>query len=253
MKKVIVLFKNENNLDLILKSYLHLKNNFGFEILPIYIKDVAYKTRISDTMVTSSEAFKILSELDDNFIEKVKLKLVQYKIEHELLILNGVSINEIKDYLKSADLLMLEQGMFLSDLLIDFLEISFRPLIILRENVINFNNLAIVSNDGVKVNNSVYNFLNLFSKLDYKTFPVLTWNFKSSNHHLLELLKNKGYNSLVMSFSSKFDSIEDFYLAANKHDLIIMGNLSRSFFFEKVTNRTGLNLLENLKTPIFIG
>ncbi|MGL6168880.1 MAG: hypothetical protein ACRC0Y_11390 [Fusobacteriaceae bacterium] len=253
MKKVIVLLKNENDLDLIFKSYQNLKNNFGFEILPIYIKDVAYKTRISDTMITSGEAFKILSELEDNFIKKVNLKLAQYRIKHELLILDGVGANEIKGYLKSADLLMLQQGIFLSDLLIDFLEMTFRPVIILRENVINFDNLAVVSNDGVKVNNSVYNFLNLFPQLNCETFPVLTWNFKSDDHHLLELLKNKGYNSLVMSFSSKFDSIEDFYYAANKSDLVIMGNLSRSFFFEKITNRTGLNLLENLKTSIFIG
>ncbi|MGL4989422.1 MAG: hypothetical protein ACRC5F_09320, partial [Cetobacterium sp.] len=89
--------------------------------------------------------------------------------------------------------------------------------------------------------------------LDIEKFPILTWNCKNDKHGLVELLKNKGYESCVTKFNSKSSSIHDFYSSASKFDLVIMGNLSRSFFLEKITNRTGLNLLENLKTPIFIG
>ncbi|MGL5638103.1 MAG: hypothetical protein ACRCW7_01990 [Cetobacterium sp.] len=42
MKKVVVFFKNGNNLDLILKSYQNLKTHFGFQIIPVYIRDIAY-------------------------------------------------------------------------------------------------------------------------------------------------------------------------------------------------------------------
>ena len=36
-------------------------------------------------------------------------------------------------------------------------------------------------------------------------------------------------------------------------DLLIMGNLSRSYFFEKIIGKNGIKLLEKGKAPIFIG
>ncbi|MGL5934653.1 MAG: hypothetical protein ACRCZI_03405 [Cetobacterium sp.] len=253
MKKVVVLLKNGSDLDLILKSYAYLRSHFGFEIVPLYIRDIAYRTRISETMINSGGAVHILNELEDEFIVKTKKALSDFKIKAELIIQSSVSVDDIKNYLKTADLLMLEQGVFLNDLFIELLKISFRSILVLRGKPVNFENLSIISNDGVKVNNSVYNFLNLFPTLDIEKFPILTWNCNYDKHGLVELLKNKGYESSITKFNSKSSSIQDFYSNANKFDLVIMGNLSRSFFLEKITNRTGLNLLENLKTPIFIG
>lgn len=253
MKKVVVLFKNGNNLDLILKSYQNLKTHFGFQIIPVYIRDIAYRAPISESLLNSGEAAHVLNGMEDEFIAKIKAEFKKHNINTELLIQSKVGVDEVKTLLKTADLLMLEQSSYLNDLFLELLKISFRSIIVLRGKPVNFENLAIISNDGVKVNKSVYNFLNLFPNLDSDCFPILTWNCDYEKHHLLELLKNKGYCGEIIPFSSKHESLEDFYFVGNKYDLIIMGNLSRSFFMEKITNRTGLNLLENLNTPIFIG
>ena len=177
----------------------------------------------------------------------------KYKIETELLVQSEVGVDEIKTLLKTADLLMLEQSIYLNDLFLELLKISYRPIIVLRNKPLTFENFSIVSNDGVKINKSVYNFLTLFPNLDLESIPILTWNCDYEKHYLVDLMKNKGLSSDAINFNSKDDTLKDFSFALNKSNLIIMGNLSRSFFFEKITNRTGLNLLENLNTSLFIG
>lgn len=253
MKKVVVLLKNGNDLDLILKSFLYLKTHFEFEIVPIYVRDIAYKIPISETVLNSGGAAEILNAMEDDFVAQVHESFKKYQIETELLVQSEVGVDEVKTLLKTADLLMLEQSLYLNDLFLELLKIAYRPIIVLRNTPLNFDGVSIVSNDGVKVNKSVYNFLTLFSNLNVKNIPILTWNCNYEKHYLVDLMQNKGLSSDVINFTSKDDTLKDFYFALNKFNLVIMGNLSRSFFFEKITNRTGLNLLENLNTSLFIG
>ena len=253
MKKVVVLLKNGNDLNLILKSFLYLKTHFGFEIVPIYIRDIAYKIPISETVLNSGGAAEILNAMEDDFVAQVHEAFKKYQIETELLVQSEVGVDEVKTLLKTADLLMLEQSIYLNDLFLELLKIAYRPIIILRNKPLTFENFSIVSNDGVKINKSVYNFLTLFPNLDTDNIPILTWNCDYEKHYLVDLMKNKGLSSDVINFNSKDDTLKDFYFALNKFNLVVMGNLSRSFFFEKITNRTGLNLLENLNTSLFIG
>ena len=253
MKKVVVLLKNGNDLNLILKSFLYLKTHFGFEIVPIYIRDIAYKIPISETVLNSGGAAEILNAMEDDFVAQVHEAFKKYQIETELLVQSEVGVDEVKTLLKTADLLMLEQSIYLNDLFLELLKIAYRPIIVLRNKPLTFENFSIVSNDGVKINKSVYNFLTLFPNLDTDNIPILTWNCDYEKHYLVDLMKNKGLSSDVINFNSKDDTLKDFYFALNKFNLVVMGNLSRSFFFEKITNRTGLNLLENLNTSLFIG
>ena len=253
MKKVVILLKNGNDLDLIFKSYLHLKTHFGFDIVPMYIRDIAYKIPISETVLNSGGAAEILNEMEDDFVAQVNTALKKYKIETELIVQSEVGVDEVKTLLKTADLLMLEQSVYLNDLFLELLNIAYRPIIILRNKPLTFENVSIVSNDGVKINKSVYNFLTLFPNLDTDSIPILTWNCNYEKHYLVDLLKNKGLSADVINFNSKDDTLKDFYFALEKSNLVLMGNLSRSFFVEKINNRTGLNLLENLNTSIFIG
>ncbi|WP_297598987.1 hypothetical protein [uncultured Cetobacterium sp.] len=253
MKKVLVLFKNNTDLNLTIKSYLCLKKKFGFNIIPLYIRDITYRTPIRETIVNSGSATELLNEIEDDFILKVKKAFLENGINDELIVRSEVSAETIKTFLKTADLIMLEEGLSLNELFLELLKILYRPLIILRNKPLSFDNISIVSNDGVKINKSVYNFINLFSSSTIENIHVLTWNCDYEKHHLLELLKNKGINGELINFNSKDDTISNFYFALGKSSLVIMGNLSRSFFLEKITNRTGLNLLENIDTPIFIG
>ena len=84
MKKVLVLFKNNADLDLIVKSYLCLKKDFGFDIVPLYVRDITYRTPIRETLVNSGSATELLNEIEDESILKVKKALLAYNIDKEL-------------------------------------------------------------------------------------------------------------------------------------------------------------------------
>lgn len=251
MKKALVMFRNGSDLDLILKSYKNLNHFFGFKIIPIYIKDIAYTIPIRETIVNSGIASRMLHDIEDKFIDTIRDKLKEYDINEKLLIETGISGTSIKNHLKYCDLLLLDQDFVLNDLFLDILKNLYRPVIVLRNKILSFNKIGVISNDGVKVNKSTYNFISLFPDID--TIDMYTWNYTDDSNYLRDLIKDKGININISHCSSNSSDITDLYNKLNDYDLIVMGNLSRSFFFEKITNRMGLNFLENINTSIFIG
>jgi hypothetical protein len=54
-------------------------------------------------------------------------------------------------------------------------------------------------------------------------------------------------------FNQQFNTKDEFFQRMNEFDFIIMGNLSKSFFFEKITKRMGVEIIEKAIKPIFIG
>ncbi len=249
MKKALVIFKSGDNLNLIIESCLSLKKEFGFEITPVYALNVNPFINNSEDSANLLEDF---SELQDDFLDKTKEKLIEHKLNAHLLTIVQVTTENLKNLLRLNDLLIYQEGLFLGDLFLEILKTIYRPIIVLRGKPLSFENIGIVSDDGIKVNKSVYNFLTLFSTTDIEKLDVFTWNYKKNEHTLLELIHDKGVLPNLRGFSSPLDDIEDFYFELNKTSLLIMGNLSHSFFFEKVTNRMGLNILEHVNTPIFI-
>lgn len=251
MKKALVMFRNGSDLDLILESYKNLNHFFGFKIIPIYVKDIGYTIPIRETVVNSGIASKMLHDIEDKFIDTIKDKLKEYEIEEKLIVESGISSASVRDHLKYCDLLMLDQDYVLNDLFLDILKNLYRPVIILRKKALNFSDVAVISNDGVKVNKSLYNFMILFP--DTLLFSMYTWNYNKDTNYLRDLIKDKGFDVKVNHYTSNDYEVADLYNQLNSHSLVVMGNLSRSFFFEKITNRMGLNFLENIDSPIFIG
>ena len=249
MKKALVIFKSGDNLDLIIESCLTLKKEFGFDITPVYALNVNPFINNSEDEANLLEDF---SELQDDFLDKAKQKLIENKLNANLLTIVQITGENLKNLLRLNDLLIYQEGLFLGDLFFEILKTIYRPIIVLRGKSLNFNNICITSDDGVKVNKSVYNFLSLFSNVDIEKIDVLTWNYTKNEHTLLELIHNKGVLPNLRGYSSPLDSIDDFYFELNKSSILIMGNLSYSFFLEKLTNRMGLNILEHANVPIFI-
>lgn len=250
MKKALVIFKSGDNLDLIIESCLSLKKEFGFEIIPVYALNVNPFISNSEDAANLLEDF---SELQDDFLDKTKEKLIEHKLNAHLLSIVQITTENLKNLLRLNDLLLYQEGLFLGNLFLEILKTIYRPIIILRGKPLTFENIGVTSDDGIKINKSVYSFLTLFSSTDIEKLDVFTWNYKKKDHVLLELIHDKGVLPNLRGFSSSLDDIKDFYFELNKTSLLIMGNLSYSFFLEKITNRMGLNILEHVNSPIFIG
>lgn len=249
MEKILVLFKYYNDARLAIENFKSLKKRFDFEILPLYVKELKVPTGV--TFLSPSMTMDILKEYEDEYIEDLKNLLKKENIEEELVVEIGINKDIVQEYLKKVDCLMLEEVEYLDEDFLDILKISYKPVIVVNKSVSKFEKIVIVSDDGVKINKSVNNFVRDFPKI--KEVTLLSWNYKFEENNLLELLQRKGIKVKIEMLNQQFNTKDEFFEKMNKFDLIVMGNLSKSFFFERITKRMGIEIIEKAISPIFIG
>lgn len=249
MEKILVLFKYYNDSKLAIENFKSLRKRFNFEILPLYVKELRVPTGV--TFLSPSMTMDILKEYEDEYIEDLKNLLLKEGIKDELIVEIGLNKDIVQEYLKKVDCLMIEQTEYLDEDFLNILKIVYKPVIIINKNVSEFKNVVIVSDDGVKINKSVNSFVRDFPQI--KRVTILSWNYKYEENHLLGLLERKGVDVKIEMLNQQFNTKDEFFQKMNEFDFIIMGNLSKSFFFEKITKRMGVEIIEKATKPIFIG
>ena len=249
MEKILVLFKYYNDSKLAIENFKSLRKRFNFEILPLYVKELRVPTGV--TFLSPSMTMDILKEYEDEYIEDLKNLLLKEGIKDELIVEIGLNKDIVQEYLKKVDCLMIEQTEYLDEDFLNILKIVYKPVIIINKNVSEFKNVVIVSDDGVKINKSVNSFVRDFPQI--KRVTILSWNYKYEENHLLGLLERKGVDVKIEMLNQQFNTKDEFFQRMNEFDFIIMGNLSKSFFFEKITKRMGVEIIEKATKPIFIG
>ncbi len=249
MEKIMVLFKYYNDAKLAIENFKSLKKRFDFEILPLYVKELRVPTGV--TFLSPSMTMDILKEYEDEYIEDLKNLLLKEGIKEELIVEIGINKDIVQEYLKKVDCLMVEETEYLDEDFLDILKIIYKPVIIVNKSISSFKNVVIISDDGVKVNKSVNSFIRDFPQI--KSVTLLSWNYKYQENNLLELLERKGIEAKIEMFNQQFNTKDEFFQRMNEFDFIIMGNLSKSFFFEKITKRMGVEIIEKATKPIFIG
>jgi len=257
MKKVLVVFNEGSKKNILVESALFFKNRFGYEVIPLYIKDVRRDEILPATMdgmiinLSNNSFTEERVALEEMEVEKLRKELELKGIKSPLNLEFGFPWDIIKEYMKSADLLMFEKGETLSQAAIEVLKNHFKPVIMIGEKgITSFDKVGVSSDDGVKINKSVFSFINIFPEID--NFLILTLLYKLEKHTLLKYLEEKEKKVEWKVFEDEM--AKDKYLEeVNKLDLLIMGNLSSSYFFEKITGRKGLSIMEKSQTSIFIG
>ncbi|MGL4357590.1 MAG: hypothetical protein ACRCSY_02660, partial [Cetobacterium sp.] len=81
MDKILVLFKYYNDAKLAIENYKSLKKRFGFEILPLYVKELKVPTGV--TFLSPSMTMDILKEYEDEYIQDLKEILIKEGIKEE--------------------------------------------------------------------------------------------------------------------------------------------------------------------------
>ena len=247
MKKVLVVFGEGSKKNALIDSAIFFKEKFGYEIVPLYVRDVRRDEIIPatmDGMIVNLSNNSFTQERDafeeeevNHLKEKLRIKGVYSTLNVEF----GFPWDIIKEYMKSADLLIFEKGEALSESAITVLKNHFKPMIMRGDKAItSLENVGISSDDGVKINKSTFSFINIFPEI--KDFKMLTLLYVIENNTLLKYLKDKGKNVEYKNFDGE-NAKEDYLEEINKLDLLIMGNLSRGYFFEKITGKKGLNIM----------
>lgn len=257
MKKVLVVFGEGSKKNVLIDSAIFFKEKFGYEIVPLYVKDVRRDEIIPatmDGMIVNLSNNSFSQERDAFEEEEVKHLQEKLKLRGINSVLNvefGFPWDIIKEYMKLADLLIFEKGEALSEAAVTVLKNHFKPIVMVGEKAItSLEKVGISSDDGVKINKSVFSFINIFPGI--KDFIMLTLLYKIEDNTLLKYLKEKEKVVEWKNFDGE-TAKEEYLNEVNNLDLLIMGNLSRGYFFEKITGKKGLNIMEKSQTSIFIG
>lgn len=250
MKRMLVVFRCYNDYKLVVDNFKVLEDKFNFKMLPLYIRELNSVIPVENALLNTGIADEMLKESELEYIEQLEEYLKLNGIKEKLIQETGYNKDIIEEYLKEADCILLNGGNTLSEIFLETLKISYKPVLIVNDKVSKYDNIAIVSDDGIKINKSVSSFINIFENKEH--FTMLMWNYKNDKNHLLNYLEDK--NKFVKVEDCRDITSKELFLEkVNKYDFVIMGNLSRSFFVEKITKRMGVNLMENIKGTIFIG
>lgn len=254
MKKILVAFGNgfyETNL---IKSAKFLRDSLNMSVDFIFVKDLLKDEKMIvglEPMYTTKSSANFNDILDienkrmleiDNSIKKLNFNKVET--------ISGVFTDVINKEMKKYDMLMIDKDISLNDGLLNVLKTHYKPVILIGTKALeNLDNITLANDRGLKINKSVYEFINNFT--DVKTFTSITIENqqKANDKSTIKYLKEKNYEVKSIIIQNLEDGISTF----NNSDLTVMGNLSKTFFIEKIIGKNGLKLLEQLENPIFIG
>ena len=152
--------------------------------------------------------------------------------------------------MKRCDLLVMGKNDILTEKEINILKGNYKSMLLIGERPLSsMENIVIGNDNGVKVNRSCNHFISLFPEI--KRFSSFVINKEIEDNMLVDYLV--GHEKEVIHEELTTNNYEDVLKRVDEADLFIMGNLSKSYFFEKIIGKNGIKLLEKGKAPIFIG
>lgn len=262
MKRNVLLILGEGySRENLIDSAIYLRDNFGFSIRPLHVRDVRKKEFIPNS-VDGIMLEPMISGINEEWnryeeqeIAKIKKQLQEKGIKAELEVKFGITSEVIVEELKKSDMLLIEKEDKFSEDLIAILKRFFKPIIVVRDKVLKLDKIAISNDDGTKVNKSFQRFINIFDHIEEITSlelidPKKTRDEGFKENYLNEFIKEKGIK-LKSERILKADS-DDFLKICKDQDVLIMGNLSNSYIFEKITKKIGVKIMEDVETTLFI-
>lgn len=255
MKRALVLFGSEIERENLIDSAIYLEKEFGFKIYPLYIKDMSREKLITTTdsfMVAGRSPFVVHSwdEIEKGEIESIQKLLKEKNVQSELIIDIGVVPEVVTEHMKRCDILIMGRNDILNENEVNILKGNYKSIFLIGEKPLtSMKNILIGNDNGVKINRSCYHFINIFP--DIKEFSSFVINKEIDENILVEYLTEHG--KIIKHEELTTNNYEEVLEKVDKADLFIMGNLSRSYFFEKIVGKNGIKLIEKGKAPIFIG
>lgn len=256
MRKALLLFGNEIERENLIDSAVYLQNNLGFKIYPLYIKDMSRDKIVAastDGMMLGGRSPFIMqgwADVEKEEIEGLERDLKTKGISESLEVDIGLVNEIVTEKMKECDTLLIGKNEVITERIVGILKGNYKSVILIGEKpLVSLEKVLIANDDGVKINRSCYQFTNLF--IEVKKFDSFSINIELEDNILLTYLKDK--EKIVDHRVIKANNYDEILERIGQYDFFIMGNLSRSYFFEKIIGKNGIKLLEKSKAPVFIG
>lgn len=250
-KRLLFIISDESEVEVALSFATSLKNKIkNIESHAVYVKDIT-KYEIVPTTInglgmqnTSPLVTAEYQNIEDAFYEDIKER-AKDKFD-KIYSVVGDSVECVLEELKAYDALVVVKDNLLTNSMKSLLKEHYKPLIILDKQLreYNFDKILMLNDGGYEVNRSIFAYFNFFGE---HNIDVLRVNVEDQNR----LTERFGNICNVIDESGDVEKIILEYI--KKYDLIVMGNLTYSLIFEKITGHIGLSIIEKSKNPLFIG
>lgn len=262
IRNVLLVLGNGYNRKNLIDSAIYLRDNFGFRIRPFHVRDVRKKEFLPnavDGIMLEPMLAGITKEwnaFEEREIEKIKAELKENGIDAELEVQFGITPEVVIHELKKSDMLLIEKEERFTEDLIVLMKRFFKPIIVVRDKPLRLEKIAVANDDGTKVNKSFQRFSNIFTHIEeIKSFELVDSleedpEEEKKENYLNAFMRGKGIK--VESVKLLKSDSDAFLQICKEEDILIMGNLSNSYLYEKLTKRVGIKIMEQAETTLFI-
>lgn len=254
MRKALILFGNEIERDSLIETAIYLKRKLGFALETLYVRDVEKERPLStpDGMVMAGRMPLMLKDWND--VERVEIEAIESQfvksgLKEKLIFDMGTILEVATRHMKKCDMLVVGKNEVMSDSTLSLIKYNYKTILLVGNTPFNsLDNIIFGNDNGVKIDKSIFSFIHLFNEVINFNSITINKDDKDFGNDIIEYLEqnNKKVTKIVCSNDDYMENI-------NKSNLFIMGNLSRSYFIERIVGKNGIKLLENTKAPIFIG
>lgn len=256
LKRILVYFENDNDSDYLIQFSKDIKKELNVEVHGIYVKDLR-KYEVVPPMVeglvvdsASSYVMKEWEELEKKRNIKIKEEFTKNFDEKHFYETEGITSDILLEKMKSFDLLVVAKPEVISTNVKTMLKIHTKPILAIPKlEEYKFNSILIADDKGLRANESLFRFFNLFT--DIREYTSLAINLdKNNDYEMNEYAQTRGINiDFVYEKGNILNILEE---EAKKFDVLIMGNLRYNFMLEKITGKIGVKIMESIKLPVFI-
>ena len=262
-RNVLLVLGNGYNRKNLIDSAICLRDTLGFRIRPLYIRDVRRKEFIPnaiDGVMLDPMIAGINKEW--NTFEEQEIGRIQKELEERGVIANleiqfGITPEIVIQELKKSDMLLIEKEEKFTEDLIVLMKRFYKPIIVVRDKPLKLDRIAIANDDGTKVNKSFQRFTNIFTHVKEIVSYELVDTFEEPEDE--EDIKENYLNTFMVDKGIEVKTIkllksdtEQFLKICKEEDILIMGNLSNSYLFEKLAKKMGIKIMEQAETTLFI-
>lgn len=255
LKRVLVSFENLNEVEQLLNYSQILQNDYGAEVVGIYIKDIR-KYEVVPPMAegiiidsTNGFAMREWEMIEEKRAQEIKT-LFREKIPYgKFIIEEGIGLERVVERMKAFDLLLVARGEYLNSNLKTVLKFHMKPIIIVpNKKITEIDKVLLLDDNGIRANGALFNFTNLFSQ--FKKIDSLNFGKEEPMDEVLNEYYKLKEIEIERHYEETIDKIKEY---EEKYNLFVMGNLRYNFLLEKLTGKFGVKILEHCNVPIFIG
>ncbi|WP_320045891.1 hypothetical protein [uncultured Ilyobacter sp.] len=259
LNRVLINLDNEGGVKHLAKYGNMIRENYPeAEIVGIFIR--SGEEHLYRDFKGAGEDSDIKEAMNEHDLRIAKMTEAENKIRDEFLSLveNASFYSKVgnvpevlMDELRLFDMAVVSKSDKIGHNLRELLKNHNKPLILVPDlESYSLDRILVADDQGLEVNKSVFKFMSAFEKV--KEFKAITVGISQEEVKDLTFYLEKIGKKIDYSFEEGTVD-ENILNYAKECDMLIMGNLKRSFMVEKLIGRGAIRALEEVKKPVFIG